>query len=136
MLVVHYYKQSNNSENFLQTRDGNYIYRNDLDETRFQHDMAYDRYKDLAKGTESHKVLSDKAFKIASNSKYDGYEKSLASMFYKIFDKNVKVVTLNLFQIKNFQMNFTNQLLENLKDANSIILLKRILGELILLISN
>ena len=120
----------------MQTRDGNYIYRNDLDETRFQHDMAYDRYKDLAKRTESHKVLSDKAFKIASNSKYDGYEKSLASMFYKIFDKNVKVVTLNLFQIKNFQMNFTNQLLENLKDANSIILLKRILGELILLISN
>ena len=43
MLVVHYYKQSNNSENFLQTGDGNYIYRNDLDETRFQHDMAYDR---------------------------------------------------------------------------------------------
>ena len=127
MLVVHYYKQSNNSENFLQTGDANYIYRNDLDETRFQHDMAYGRYKDLAKRTESHKVLRDKAFKTF---------KCLASMFYKIFDKNVKVVTLNLFQMNNFQMNFINQLLENLKDADSIILLKRILGEPILLISN
>ena len=33
------------------------------------------------------KVLRDKAFDIAKNSKYDGYQRRLASMVYKFFDK-------------------------------------------------
>ena len=49
--------------------------------------MAYDGYKDLVKRTESDEVLRDKTFKIASNPKYDGYERGLASMVYKGFDK-------------------------------------------------
>ena len=51
---------------------------------RFQHDMASGRQKDLTKRTESDKVLRDKAFKFASNPKYD--ERGLASLFYKLFD--------------------------------------------------
>ena len=43
--------------------------------------------KDLAKKTQSDKVLRDKAFKIASDPKYDGYQRGLASMVYKFFDK-------------------------------------------------
>ena len=35
--------------------------------------MAYDKSKDLAKRTQSDKFLQDKAFKIASDPKYDGY---------------------------------------------------------------
>ena len=42
--------------------------------------MAYGKSKDLAKRTQSDKVLRDKAFKIASNPKYDGYQRELASM--------------------------------------------------------
>ena len=42
--------------------------------------MAYSKYKDLTKRTQSDKVLRDKAFEIASNRKYDGYERGLASM--------------------------------------------------------
>ena len=53
----------------------------------FQHDMAYDKSKDLAKRTQSGKVLKDKAFKIASDPKYDGYQRGLTSMVYKFFDK-------------------------------------------------
>ena len=53
----------------------------------FQHDMSYGKYKDLAKRTELDKVLRDKTFKIASNSKYDGYQKGLVSMVFRIFDK-------------------------------------------------
>ena len=49
--------------------------------------MAYGKSKDLAKTTQSDKVLRDKAFRIASDPKYDGYERGLASMVYKIFDK-------------------------------------------------
>ena len=41
----------------------------------------------LAKRTQSDKVLRDKAFKIASDPKYDGYQRGLASMVYKFFDK-------------------------------------------------
>ena len=42
--------------------------------------MAYGKYKNLAKRTESDKVVRDKAFKIASNPKYNGYERVLVSM--------------------------------------------------------
>ena len=49
--------------------------------------MAYGDFKDLAKRTFEDKVLRDKAFKIASDQKYDGYQRGLASMVYKFFDK-------------------------------------------------
>ena len=49
--------------------------------------MAYGRSKDLVKRTQSDKVLKDKSLKIASNPKYDRYQRGLASMVYKLFDK-------------------------------------------------
>ena len=49
--------------------------------------MAYGDFKDLARRTASDKVLRDKAFNIAKNPKYDGYQRGLASMVYKFFDK-------------------------------------------------
>ena len=49
--------------------------------------MASGDFKDLAKRTIADKVLRDKAFKVASDQKYDGYQKGLASMVYKVFDK-------------------------------------------------
>ena len=64
-----------------------YIYRNELDKACFQHDSAYADHKDLINRTEADKVLRDKAYDIASNPKYDGYQRGLASMVYKFFDK-------------------------------------------------
>ena len=49
--------------------------------------MGYGDSADLAKRTASDKILRDKAFTIAKNPKYDGYQKGLASMIYKLFDK-------------------------------------------------
>ena len=49
--------------------------------------MAYGDFKDLARRTASDKVLRDKTFNIAKNSKYDRYQRGLASMVYKFFDK-------------------------------------------------
>ena len=49
--------------------------------------MACGDFKDLARRTGSDKVLRDKAFNIAKNPKYDGYQRGLASMVYKFFDK-------------------------------------------------
>ena len=49
--------------------------------------MAYGDFKDFTRRTASDKVLRDKAFNIAKNPKYDGYQRELASMVYKCFDK-------------------------------------------------
>ena len=76
-------------QKFIQTGDTNYIYKNELDKACFQHDMAYGDFKVL-KRTQSDKVLKEEAFKIASNPKYDGYQRGLASMVYKFFDKKSK----------------------------------------------
>ena len=80
-------KNKSGIENFMQTGNIDFIFRNELDKTCFQHDMAYGKSKDLTKRTHSDKVLRDKAFKIASDPKYDGYQRGLASMVYKFFDK-------------------------------------------------
>ena len=74
-------------EKFMETGNTNFIHKNELDKTCFQHDMAYGKSKDLVKRTQSNKVLKNKAFKIASDPKYEGYQRGLASMFYKLFDK-------------------------------------------------
>ena len=71
----------------MQTGNTDFIYKNELDKACFQHDMAYGKSKDLVKRTQSDKVLRDKAFKIASDTKYDGYQRGLTSMVYKFFDK-------------------------------------------------
>ena len=71
----------------MQTANTNFIYKNELDKACFQYDMGYGKSKDLTKRTQSDKFLRDKAFKIASDSKYDGYQKGFASMVYKFFDK-------------------------------------------------
>ena len=72
---------------FKRTGDTRYIYRNELDKACFQHDSAYADHKDLINRTEADKVLRDKAYDIASNPKYDGYQRGLASMVYNFFDK-------------------------------------------------
>ena len=74
-------KNKERIEKFMQSGNTDFIYKNEL------HDMAYGKSKDLVKRTQSDKVLRDKAFKIASDPKYDGYQRGLASMVYKFFDK-------------------------------------------------
>ena len=70
-------------EKFMQTRNTG----NELDKACFQHDMAYGKSKDLAKKTQSHKILRYKAFKIASDPKHDGYQRGLASIVFNFCDK-------------------------------------------------
>ena len=70
-------KNKERIEKFMKTRNTDFIYKNELDKACFQHDMAYGKAKDLVRRTQSAKVLKDKAFKIASDQKYD------TSMVYK-----------------------------------------------------
>ena len=71
----------------MQTGNTDFIYRNELDKACFQNNMAYGKPKDLIKRAQSVKVLKDKAFKIVSDPKYD---RGLASMVYKFYDKKSK----------------------------------------------
>ena len=68
-------KNKEKIKRFKQTGDSRYIYRNELDEACFQHDMAYGDFKDLTKSTAADKVLRDKAFNIAKDLKCDGYQR-------------------------------------------------------------
>ena len=79
--------------------------------------MAYGDFKDLTRRTASEKVLRDKPFNVAKNSKYDGYHRILASMVYNFFNKKIlgngitnEIKKLN--KINSFQMTFKNQLLK------------------------
>ena len=72
-------------------------------QTYFQHEMFYGSFKDLTRRTASDKVLRDKAFNIAKNTKYDGYQRGLASVVCKFFDKKLLVVALKMriYRTKN-----------------------------------
>ena len=85
-------KNKQRIQKFIQAGDTNYIYKNELDKACFQHDsnMTYGKCKDLEKRTQSDKVLKDKSFEIANNPNYAGYQRGLASMVYKFFDKKSK----------------------------------------------
>ena len=97
-------KNKERIEKFIHTVNTDFIYRNDLDKACFQHDMAYDKSEDLAKRTQSDKVLRDKASKIASDPKHDGYQRGLALIVYKFFAKKYSgsgVATVPNYQLAN-----------------------------------
>ena len=80
-------KSKERIEKFMQAGNTYFIYKNELDKACFQHDMTYGKSKNLAKRTQSSNVLRDKAFIFASDPKYDSYQRGLASMVYKFFEK-------------------------------------------------
>ena len=80
-------KSKERIQKFKETGDSQYIYQNELDKACFQNDMAYGDSRDLARRTASDNIMRDKAFHIAKNPKCDGYQRGLASMIYKFFDK-------------------------------------------------
>ena len=115
----------------MKTGNTGFIYRNELDKACFQHNMAYGKSKDLAKRTQSDKVLRDRTLKIGNDSKDDGYQKGLASLVYKFFDKKSGGSALLLSQITHSQRNFIGRIIENSREEKFIHPLETIFGELI-----
>ena len=126
-------KNKERIEKFMQTGNTDFIYKNELDKACFQHDMAYGDFKDLARRTASDKVLKDKAFNIAKNPKYDGYQRELASMVYKFFDKKSTGSGVNIPLKFNEQLpeELHKPVVRNLKKEQFIPDLKIIFGGLI-----
>ena len=82
-------KHEQRIKKFKETGDTNYVYKIELDKACFVHDAAYSDSKDLTKRTTADKILKNKAFDIAKDPKYDGYQRGLASMVYEFFDLKV-----------------------------------------------
>ena len=82
-------KHEQRIQKFKETGHTNYVYKNELDKACFVHDAAYSDSKDLTKRTVADKILKNKAFDIAKDPIYDGYQRGLASMVYKFFDSKV-----------------------------------------------
>ena len=80
------------------------IYQNEIDKACFQHDMAYGDFKDLNRRTAADKALRDKAFDIAKNPIYDSYQRELASMVEKFFDKKASGSGIKNDNISNKQL--------------------------------
>ena len=78
-------KNKERIKKFKETGDEQYIYRKELSKACFQYDTAYGDFKDLARRTASDKVLRVKAYNVAKNPKYDGYQKILTSKSYFYF---------------------------------------------------
>ena len=77
---------------FKRTGDTHLLYRNELDKACFIHDAAYAKYKDVENRLISDQKLRSGVHDIASNPKYDGYQRDLASMVYKFFDSKVTLL--------------------------------------------
>ena len=109
-------KNKERIQKLKETGDTNYIYKNELDKAYFQHDMAYGDFKDLKRRTYSDEVLRDKAFNITKNPKYDEYQRGLASMVYKFFDKKSASLTDKSVSGSgvNIPLEFNEQLAEEL----------------------
>ena len=80
-------KHKQRIQKFKETGDTNYIYKKELDKACLAHDAMYSDSKDLTKRTVTDKILRNREFNIAKDPKYDEYQRGLASMVYKFFDK-------------------------------------------------
>ena len=77
-------------QKFKETGDSWYIYQNEIDKSRFQHDMGYGNFINLTSRTASDKILRDKAFNIVKNLKYSGYQRpSVVYNFFFFLDKKI-----------------------------------------------
>ena len=104
-------------QKFKETGETSYIYENELDKACFQYDMAYVDLKDFARRTASDKILRDRAFNIAKNPRYDGYQRGLASMVHKFFDKKS---TGSGIVNNNNNNNNNNEIKQNLQLAEEL----------------
>ena len=107
-------KHKQRIQKFKETGDTNYIYKNELDKACFAHNAAYSDSKDLIKRTVTDKISKNKAFDIAKDPKYDGYQRGLASMVYKFFDKKSKGSGVKHINTKLIPQN--NQLADKLHE--------------------
>ena len=90
-------KNKERIQKLKKTGGSRYIYREELDKACFQHGMAYEVFKDLTTRIPSDKILHN-------NPKYDGYQRGLALMVYRSFDKKASGGTVKNENISNEEL--------------------------------
>ena len=90
-------------QKFKDTGDTNYVFKNELDKAFFVHDAAYSDSKDFTKRTIADKNFKNRAFDIAKDPRYHGYQRGLASMVYKFFYSKVSESSAKLI-LENEQL--------------------------------
>ena len=95
--------------------------------------MAYGDFKYLKRRTASDKILRNKAFNIAKSPKYDGYQREIASVVYKFFDKKSTGGCVNIPLEFNEQLakELHKPIIRKFKKKKFILDLKIIFGVLI-----
>ena len=81
---------------FMEDGRLSHILKNRLHPACFQHDSAYAKYKDRANRRQSDIVLKNKALKISTDPRVNGYQRGLASMVYEFFNERTKGSGINL----------------------------------------
>ena len=99
-----YTKNKERIKKIKQTGYSRHIYQNELDKACFQHDVTHGDFKDLYRRAAADKLLHDKAFNIAKNPKYDGYQRGLASMVYKLSEEKIYGSGIKNENISNKQL--------------------------------
>ena len=143
---VPFTKNKKRMQKLKEKGNSRYIYQNELVKACFQHGMAYGAFKDLTRRTASDKIFCDKAFNIAKNPKYDGYQRGLTSIVYNFFDKKFASLadkSATRSGIKNKKVSkkelaeeLHKPLIKNSRKEKYTHLLYTIFGVLILLIYN
>ena len=106
-------KNKERIQKFKETGDTNYIYKKELDKACFQHDMVIEILKIQQKEQLLLKILRDKAFNIAKNPKYDGYQRVLASMVYTFLNKKSALLTDEPAAVSGVNMLANNKIKQN-----------------------
>ena len=104
VFVNHLQKTKQEYKNLKKQGIHSKIIKKKLHKACFQHDMAYWDLKDLTRRTAFDEILHDKAFYIAKNLKYVGYQRRLASMVYTFFDKKTSGGTVKKENISNKEL--------------------------------
>ena len=85
--------------------------------------MAHGDFKDLPRRTASDKVLRDKRFNVAKSQKYDGYQRGLASVVYKFFDKKSLGSGIAMLQNKQLAEELHKPIIRRFKKKKNIFII-------------
>ena len=92
-------KNEERIQKFKETGDTSYIYKKELEKACFQHDMAYEDFKDLKRRTVSNKILRDKAFNILKMLNMMDIKEGLLLWFINFLIKSPLHLQINLYQV-------------------------------------
>ena len=125
-MIVDRLQKANKNTKIKKTGDSKYIYQDESDKAWFQYGMAYEGFTDLTRRKVSDKILRDDGFNIAKSQKYNGYQRGLASIVGKFFDKKFSGIGIKNKNISNKELveGLLKPIINKLKKRKVLLLFK------------